>query len=333
MRQLLVATILALAASAAVVAGPHDPYVPEAPRGIFLDPAMIPEDNPITPAKVELGRRLFFDKRLSRDSTVSCASCHDPRMAWTDGRATGVGIDDQVGTRNTPTVLNRVLEPVQFWDGRAATMEEQALGPIGNPIEMGFTVEEAVDRLAEDDEYVAEFQAIFGAPPDADGLAKALATFQRTLMTGDAPHDRPGGGGMSDLAKHGRRIFEHRAGCVQCHLGPNLSDEGFHNIGVGMDAEEPDLGRFAVTGVDEDRGAFKTPTLRNIALTGPYFHDGSAESLEEVIELYDQGGQANPWLSPKMRPLNLHRHQKEALLAYLREGLTGSIPGALAEPR
>ena len=302
-RSSLAALGLVVASAVAAVAGPHDPYLPKPPPGIHFPAHLVPADNPITPAKVALGRDLFFDARLSRDLSVSCASCHKPRFGWGDPRSTSVGIGGKSGTRNSPSVVNRALGGPQFWDGRAASLEEQALGPIENPIEMGFTVEEAVDRLNQDLDIRAAFEAIFRGPATGDRLAKVLATFQRTLLAGGAPIDT--GAELSPGARRGMR--------------------------VGMTAKDPDLGRYAVTGREGDQGAFKTPTLRNVANTAPYMHDGSLESLEEVVEFYDRGGEPNSWLSPRMFPLRLSSQEKADLVTFLDEGLTGPNPSPAAE--
>lgn len=315
----------------AAPAGPLDPYLPVPPKGLELDPDLVPPETPITPARVALGRRLFFDPRLSRDGTVSCASCHRPRHAWADGLPRAVGIDGRVGPRNTPSILNRILSPEQFWDGRAATLEAQALGPIAAPAEMDLPIPEAVARLAADPVDQAEFQAAFGGPPDAARLGLALAAFERTLLTGDAPVDQDPPA-LSPAAARGFAIYQGPARCAECHGGRNFTDEGYHNLGVGMDAQSPDLGRFTVTGREMDRGAFRSPSLRNVALTAPYMHDGSMATLEAVVDFYIEGGRPNPWLSPRIRPVPLSPAERADLLAFLREGLTGSIPGPLPDP-
>lgn len=332
----------------------HQAFVPEAPLGITSDLAeFIPADNPMTRAKVALGSQLYFDPRLSKDSTIACATCHHPSMGWAENRPVSTGIAGQKGTRSAPTVVNRILGPTQFWDGRAKSLEEQALGPIGNPIEMGFSAEEAVARLNEIEGYRLQFQAIFGGPATPERVAKALATFERTLLSGASKFDlyeralpffdyEPEDGDepeflqrmkealaaeeknrMSDSALRGRELFFGKATCSACHVGQDLTDELFHNLGIGMDAKEPDLGRYVVTKVEKDKGAFRTPSVRNIALTAPYMHDGSLKTLREVVEHYNKGGTKNPWLSEKIVPLNLSEQDVLDLVAFMEEGLTG----------
>ena len=348
---------LSVAEIRAMLAEPdaHDAFVPEAPLGIRSDLAeRIPKDNPLTKAKVELGRQLYFDKRLSRDNTVSCATCHDPALGWTDIAPVSTGIEKQRGGRSAPTVINRLLSSEQFWDGRAASLEEQALGPIGNPIEMGFSPEQAVERLQDVEGYRLQFEAVFGGPPSTEGVAKAIAAFERTILSGANKNDyfeealpffdwepdddedpeflaraervleREREHRMSASAERGRELFFDKAKCSTCHVGENLTDELYHNLGIGMDAEEPDLGRFVVTGKEEDKGAFRTPTLREIAHTAPYMHDGSLATLLDVVEHYDKGGTKNPWLSEKIPPLGLTDQEKQDLVRFMEEALSGT---------
>lgn len=336
--------------------GAHQAFVPESPPGLFLDESMIPEDNPLTPAKVALGKQLYHDPRLSRDGSTSCASCHAPSMGFTDQAPVSTGIHGQKGGRSAPTVINRVMGLTQFWDGRAASLEEQALGPIGNPIEMGFSPEEAAARLAEIPGYVVQFQAVFGGPPTPDGIAKAIASFERTVLSGGAPNDyyeraKPfldsdeegdeddpelaekrkrvladwEAHKMSDAALRGREIYFEKGKCSLCHVGPNLADERFHNLGVGMDKTPPDLGREEITKQAKDRGGYKTPTLRNIADTAPYMHDGSQATLEEVVAFYNKGGHPNPHLSNLITPLDLTPAEEADLVTFLKEGLQGTV--------
>ena len=320
----------------------------------------IPEDNPMTRAKIELGRQLYFDKRLSSDNTVSCATCHDPMIGYAAETPFGVGVSGQQGGRNSPISYNRILSKAQFWDGRAATLEDQAVGPIANPIEMGNTHDASVKVIGSIPGYQKQFEKIFDDGVTIENVGKAIATFERALVTGPMPYDaydaifkfekafaddlefldeepelkakyeelkakvaeRP----MSESAQRGLVLFSGKANCTACHAGANFTDEQYHNLGVGMEAKEPDLGRFEVTKQEKDRGAFKTPTLRNIVLSPPYMHDGSQDTLEEVIEWYDKGGHKNPWLSDKMKPLKLTEQEKADLLAFMIEGLTGEFP-------
>ena len=303
-----------------------EPYPLKAPLGLDEENFIIPKDNPITKAKVALGKQLYFDPRLSVDGTVSCATCHNPALGFSNGLPFGVGIKGQKGNRNTPTVINRIFSTLQFWDGRAASLEEQALGPIQNPIEMGFTLEGVVKRLNGIKGYREQFRKVFGTDVTADGIAKAIAAFERTLISGDSPFDRYEFGGdekaLSPAAKRGLEIFRGKGNCASCHAGPNFTDERFHNLGVGFDKPNPDLGRYNVTKKEEDKGAFKTPTLRDVALTAPYMHDGSLKTLEEVIEFYNKGGIKNPYLDKEIKPLNLTEQEKKDLVAFLK-ALTG----------
>ena len=293
------------------------------PRGLAALP--VPKDNPQTQAKVELGKQLFFDKRLSGDNSVSCASCHDPKKGWSNGDKTAEGIGGQRGGRSAPTVINAAYQSFQFWDGRAKTLEQQALGPIANPIEMNLPIEQAVQKIGAIKGYQEQFQKVFGEPVSAQNIAKAIAAFERTALSGDAPFDRVRGGDDSALsvqAWEGMQLFFGKANCSSCHSGPNFTDNGFHNIGVSFGNEKPDMGRFEHSKLAGDKGAFKTPTLREIARTAPYMHDGSIATLEEVVEYYDKGGTPNEFLDEELYPLKLNADQKAALVAFLKEGLS-----------
>lgn len=308
---------------------------PPVPTG--LPPLPVPAANPQTKAKIDLGRQLYFDKRLSIDDTVSCASCHDPKKGWSNGAQFATGVRGQVGGRNSPTIVNSAYQTkATFWDGRAAqssptagdALEAQALGPIQNPIEMDMKLDALLPKLNKIDGYKQQFQAVFGTDVTADGIAKAIASFERTVISGNAPVDRYIGGdskSLSAAAERGFKLFRsgNKANCTACHNGRNFTDGAYHNLGVGMDAKEPDLGRFAVTKSDGDKGAFKTPTLREIARTAPYMHDGSLKTLEEVVEFYAKGGRENSWLDEEMLPLKLSAEEKADLVTFLKEGFVG----------
>ncbi|MCM2303627.1 MAG: c-type cytochrome [Elusimicrobia bacterium] len=318
MIRLLAAVLLAAcAAPAFAFDGPEYPY--KVPLG--LKAPDVPEDNPVTDAKVDLGKKLYFDKRLSRDGTVSCATCHAPEKGWTDQSPVSTGIKGQKGGVSAPTVLNAAYMEFQFWDGRAPSLEEQAKGPIQNPLEMGFTHEEAVARLKSIKGYAPLFKKAFGDEAiDIDRVAKAIATFERTVLTGNAPFDRWQAGdkkAMSASAIRGRELFNGKANCQFCHDGFNFSNSDFHNIGVGMQAKEPNPGRFAQTKDEKHIGAFKTPTLRNLKYTAPYMHDGSEATLEAVVEYYNKGGAANPHLDGRMKALALTDQEKKDLVAFM----------------
>ena len=299
----------------------------EVPRGLDLY-RPIPEDNPLTSETVALGQQLFNERLLSRDRTLSCASCHDPKRAFTDGRAVAVGVFARQGDRNVPTLINRVYGRSFFWDGRIPSLEEQVLQPILNTNEMDMTVEEAVSRLQRTRGYRARFHKAFQREITRDDLANALASYVRTILSGDSPYDRYLEGdreALSEEVQAGLRLFRGKGNCIACHVAPTFTDERFHNTGVAwVDGHLLDPGRFFVTGVDRDRGAFKTPTLREVARTAPYMHDGSFSTLEDVVDFYDRGGNPNPQLDPILRPLNLSADERKALVAFLRS-LSGEI--------
>jgi cytochrome c peroxidase len=281
-----------------------------------------PADNPITPAKIALGRRLFSETQLSKDGRTACATCHQVSRRFTDGLVRARGVFGREGRRNTPTILNRAYGQSAFWDGRAETLEDQVRSAITGDRDLGLSMEEAVARVSADAVYVREFRTAFGAPVDETGIAQAVATFVRSRLSGNSAFDRFLTGDTSALGAEERRglqLFSGRARCARCHAGPLLSDEAFHNTGVAwQDGRVLDAGRAAVTGKDADRGAFKTPTLREVARTAPYMHDGSLARLGDVIEFYHRGGRPNPHLDPEIRPLRLTAADKAALLAFLR---------------
>ena len=288
----------------------------------------VPADNPQTDAKVRLGAQLYFDTRLSADNTISCATCHDPRTGWANPHATDTGIGGQVGGRNSGTVINAGYMRVQFWDGRAGSLEEQALGPIHNPIEMGETLENVVQKLNAIPGYREQFNQVFGTDVNTAGIAKAIAAFERSIVSGPSPYDRWLAGettAMSPAAVRGHRLFNGKAHCTPCHSGALFSDQSFHNLGAGMDRPKPDLGRFDQTQDPADTGRFKTPTLRNIEQTPPYLHTGAEKTLMEVVEFYDRGGIPNPHLDLLMLPLRLTRGEKADLVEFLK-ALTGPVP-------
>jgi cytochrome c peroxidase len=281
----------------------------------------VPRDNPLTEAKVRLGRRLFFDPILSADGTVACASCHQPAHGFAGPSRVAVGIGGRQTTRNAPSLLNRAYGTAFFWDGRDPSLEAQALRPIENPHEMGTSVAEAVKRLTAHKDYPALFRAAFPDGVTADNLARALASFERVLLTGDSRVDRFRAGdvaALSDRERHGLWLFESRGRCWRCHAGRNFTDEQFHNTGVSWGKEPLDLGRFAHTKQEADRGRFKTPTLRGLALTAPYMHDGSLATLEDVVQFYNRGGGKNPCLDTALEPLGLSQDEANDLVAFLK---------------
>lgn len=287
------------------------------PAGFELLEYVAPE---ATTAQVALGRALFFDPVLSSDRSVSCATCHRPDAGFADPRPLSLGVRGQRTARHAPTLLNRALGSSFMWDGSAASLEEQVLQPIENPVEMDLPLDEALARLAADEAYAGRFEAAYGTGPTREALAHALAAFLRRLWHGDSPVDRFRAGERSALSRAevaGFWLYESRGACWKCHSGANFTDEAFHNTGVGALDGRPEPGRAAVTGVDADRGAFKTPTLRGLAATGPYMHDGSLASLRDVVEFYRDGGRANSHLSTLMGPLELSDEDVDNLVAFL----------------
>ena len=268
----------------------------------------VPENNPLTVEKVALGRRLFRDSRLSRDGTIACTTCHDPARAFTDGRSIAVGVSGRQGRRNVPTLVNRAWGRMFFWDGRVRTLEEQVLRPIEDPNEMDLPVRDAAARGG-----VSTFD-----------LSRALASYVRSIMTGDSPYDRFIAGdrtALTDQQQIGLQIFRGKGNCTRCHVGPTFTDESLHNTGVAWHD-----GRLADEGGGE--GTFKTPTLREVARTAPHMHDGSLDTLQQVVEFYDRGGNSNPALDSEIRPLRLTEDEKRALVAFL-SSLTGTVQEGL----
>lgn len=283
-------SLLLLAATLTIPAG-LDFYLP------------VPEANPLTSEKIELGRQLFFDRRLSRDQTISCASCHDPGRAFSDGRTLAIGVFGRAGKRNSPALINRGYGRSFFWDGRIKSLEEQVLKPIEDRNEMDMTLTEAATRIG----------------LSIETISHALASFVRSILSGDSPYDRFLSGDRNALTLEqqvGLQLFRSKGNCTACHVGPTFTDEQLHNTGVSWrDRQLSDLGA--------GKGNFKTPTLREIAGTAPYMHDGSLATLEDVIEFYDRGGRSNAHLDSDIRPLHLSELEKKALSAFLRT-LTGA---------
>ena len=320
--------------------------------------AAIPPDNPQTPEKIALGMKLFFDGRLSADGTVACSTCHDPARAFTDGRPASIGINGRVGQRNAPTVLNALYNETQFWDGRVKTLEEQAALPIVNSVEMGQpSLDVAVAQIADIGEYEQAFQRVFGRPPNGPDLLRAVASYERTQLSFDSPFDHFIAGdkfAIDDAAKRGWELFNTRGRCNKCHAltedkrdVTNFTDNDFHNIGIGIirhnvvalarqaehliksgdtaaidraavQTDMSALGRFLITKKESDIASFKTPNLRNVLLTGPYFHDGSQETLWDVVDHYNKGaGLQNPYLDTDIQPLALTEGDIDDLVAFL----------------
>ena len=297
-------------------------YKLKIPFGLEETAVVIPADNPLTNEKVELGRLLVFDKRLSQDNTIACMSCHLAKFAFTDGKPVSTGIRGQKGGRSAPASFNRVFSSVQFWDGRAATLEEQSIGPFTNPIEHGFANYDVMRaKMMKIAGYRKLFKEAFGEDITIGNVGKAIASFQRTILSGNSPADRfdqgQEEGAISAEAQHGLLLFREKARCTKCHSGFNFTDEKFHNLGLGWDDNKVDLGRYMVTKIAEDIGAFKTPTLREIARSAPYTHDGRFKTLEEVVNFYNKGGVKNPHQDPLIIPLELTDEEKRDLVAFL----------------
>ena len=320
--------------------------------------AAIPPDNPQTPEKIALGMKLFFDGRLSADGSVACATCHDAARAFTDGRPVSIGIHGRAGQRNAPTILNALYNTTQFWDGRVKTLEEQAALPIVNSSEMGQpSLDAAVAQIAAIEEYQQAFRGVFGRPPNGPDLLRAIASYERTQLSFDAPFDHFNAGdqhAIDDAAKRGWELFNTRGRCNKCHALTEttrdvtfFTDHDFHNIGIGIlrhnvvalarQAEQlihsgdtaaidraaiqtdmSALGRFLITKKEPDIAAFKTPNLRNVLVTGPYFHDGSQETLWDVMDHYNKGdGLQNPYLDEDIQPLALTEGEIDDVVAFL----------------
>jgi cytochrome c peroxidase len=302
-----------------------------------LPPVPVPADNPPTAETITLGRRLYYDPVLSADRTISCASCHAPAAGFADPRPLSVGVGGKLGTRNSPPVANAAYYVTQFWDGRAPSLEKQVEGPVQNPVEMAHTLKGVEQRLNADPSYREEFAKAFGTGRITfDMVEKAIASFERTVLMGNSPFDRWYYGhdekAISASAKRGFDVFRRvdKGNCASCHTLSEsdalFTDNQFHNLGVGVKNEMPtDMGRYDVTKIDADRGAFKTPTLRNVALTAPYMHDGSLMTLKDVVDFYVGGGNSNPYRDPKIKSLDLTGQERADLVAFL-ESLTGEVP-------
>lgn len=283
----------------------------------------VPAENPLTAKKVELGRLLFFDKRLSKNDTIACVSCHLPNKGFTDGKPVSTGINGLKGGRSAPASLNRVFSKGQFWDGRADTLEDQSIGPFVSPVEHGFIDHnEMVAKMRKIAGYRKLFQEVFGREIVIEDVGKAIASFQRTILSGNSPVDKFDMGGdekaLSESARRGLELFRGKARCTRCHSSFNFTDEKFHNLGIGWDTNTVDLGRYMVTNNPEDIGAFKTPTLREIARTAPYMHDGRFKTLEEVVKFYNQGGIKNPHQDNTIIPLELTEQEQQDVVALLK---------------
>ncbi|MES1209058.1 MAG: cytochrome c peroxidase [Pseudomonadota bacterium] len=301
------------------------------PAGSPIDRA--PAENALTEARAQLGKRLFFDPVLSRTGAISCSTCHLPERAFADPNPVSTGVDDLLGTRNAPALVNLAWSDTFFWDGRAATLEEQAGKPIENPVEMDLPLADAVDRVAADGDYARAFADAYVGPPSADHLRMAIASFVRTLVSHNSPYDHHLAG-QDDPAfgvaeQRGEALFlDERTGCFHCHPTGLLTNDGFFNNGSYVDGG--DVGRRMVTGRTGDLGKFKVPGLRNVAVSAPYMHDGSLATLEDVVAQYVRGGRGHPTTDPQIRPLSLSPDEQADLLSFLRSLTDASF---LSDPR
>jgi cytochrome c peroxidase len=313
-----------------------------APLGLPSVP--IPKDNPPTVETIELGRRLYYDPALSSDDTISCASCHMPPMAFADGRRVSTGVGGKPGVRNSPSIINAAYWNVQFWDGRAGSLEKQTEGPVANPVEMAHSLKGVVASLSKDPSYRDAFARAFGPGPITySRVEKCLATFERTILSGNSAFDRYYYGGdksaMTEAQIRGLELFRDskKGNCASCHtIGDHyalFTDDKFHNIGVGFDNDVTnDKGRAAISSDARDTGAFRTPSLRNVALTAPYMHDGSMKTLKEVMDFYVGGGNSNPYLDKEIHSLDFLTGQEREDLIDFMQALTGDMPQNVGPP-
>jgi len=349
--------LIALLSAVALLCAVPASGMPPAP----LPPPPSPQGNPTTPEKAELGKKLFFDRRLSGDGTMNCATCHDPESGYADGLGISLSYPTTKNWRNSPGLINAAYRKTLFWDGRSSSLEEQALFPMMSPFEMNRNLDYVEEVLKTVPEYVEAFRKIFGGEITRQRVAMAIAAFERTVVSRDTPLDRYLRGEKDALTarqRAGYELFAGKAGCAACHGGENLTDERFHNLGVPEDPkakEDPrvlatarfvgkvsgfpdyrtlaeDPGRFLVTKTPGDWKAFVTPPLREVALTPPYMHNGSLKTLEDVIDFFDRGGGEDPKKSPLLKPLGLSKEEKEALKEFLAGGLSGKVT-AFTAPR
>jgi cytochrome c peroxidase len=309
-----------------------------------LPPVPIPPANPPTAQTIALGRLLFYDLRLSKDNTIACASCHMPTLGFADGSRHSRGVGGMSGVRNAPSVVNAAYLPLQFWDGRARSLEEQAASPIANPVEMNQPHDVSVAKLAKDPRYIDLFNQAFGpGGVTLERIENAIASFERTVLSGNSAFDRYEFAGaktaLSPSQIRGLQIFmdKKRGNCSTCHLVNDkyalFTDGKAHNIGVGADDSPAftDLGRFVQTSADTDRGAFITPMLRDVARTAPYMHDGSLKTLKDVVDFYAGGGNSNPYLDKEIRAIKLSAQDRQDLVAFL-QSLNGEYPANIGPP-
>lgn len=283
-----------------------------------------PKDNQLTEARIELGKQLFFDPRLSAKGNMSCATCHNPSLGWSDGKSTAIGHDGKILDRASPTIINTAFNSIQMWDGRKKSLEDQAIGPMEASVEMSTDIPKMLDFLRNNKGYQTLFDNAYkGQGINKSSLTRAIASFERTVVSNNSPFDRWVKGDKNAMSKkqiEGFRLFADadKGNCLACHSGANFTDNGFHNLGLASFAKaNPDLGRYKKIPLGLMKGAFKTPTIRDISFSAPYFHDGSAKTLAEVVDHYIKGGEVKTNLSPNMKPLTLDKQERSALIEFL----------------
>lgn len=327
--------IMALAMYATGVAAAEMPVLTAGHPSLkaWILPAVpAPQDNAQNAARIDLGRHLFFDPRLSGDGNMSCATCHNPALGWSDGLPTGRGVKSMVLGRASPTIINSAFNTIMMWDGRKKSLEDQAMGPMEAAVEMNMDTGKLFKWLNETAGYRKLFESAYpNEGINAATVSKAIAAFERTVVMKDTPFDRWIEGdakAMNEQQVRGFGVFldANKGNCAACHSAPNFTDNGFHNLGLASWGKpNPDVGRYAQKPVGRMKGAFKTPQLYGIALTAPYFHDGSAKTLMDVVNHYEKGGVVTTNLSPSMKPLTLSKQDKEDLVAFM-QALTGTTP-------
>jgi len=295
-----------------------------------------PKDNPPTPARIALGKKLFFDPRLSGDGSISCSTCHNPLLGWSDGLSKGIGFKGSNLPRATPSLINVGFNSIQMWDGRNKTLEEQAMGPMEASLEMNMDFAKLFSLLRSSKGYSTAFESSYpGEGINAKTVSKAIANFERTIISNDSPFDRWVKGDKNAMTQkqiNGFKLFVGKANCEACHSAPNFTDDGFHNVGLASWSEKTaDVGRFAQKPIRILKGAFKTPTLRDIERTAPYFHDGSSDNLEHTVRHYNKGGVTQENLDPNMKKLNLTKQEIKDIVSFMEALTSPFIPVSLPE--
>lgn len=333
--------ILSLTLASGLAVANDEEYVfkaghPSLQKWLLPDQPPHPADNAPTPLRVELGKKLFFDPRLSGDSTIACSTCHNPVLGWSDALPKGIGFKGADLPRASPTVINTAYNSIQMWDGRKASLEDQAMGPMEATLEMNMDFAKLFNFLKNNKEYAALFESAYpGEGVNAKTVSKAIASYERTIISNNSPFDKWVKGDKNAMTAqqiNGFKLFVGKANCEVCHSAPNFVDDGFHNIGLASWGDKnADVGRFSQKPIRILKGAFKTPTIRDAERTAPYFHDGSASTLMETVEHYNKGGVTKDSLDPNMKPLNLTQQEKEDLVAFMQALTSPFIPVSLPE--